>query len=336
MKRFKTLAGLLLFLLAVFIPSYKAAAHGTGSFLAINWLRSQCSGMGGYGWVYTSGYDAVLKGNPGSSQIPNYWSDCKDYSGVYYVGGTMIFDSNAYPPESGRYGLALYLCTDVHNICGPSVAYWHAPVTQYAYLSASLTLAEQNIPVNTGTIPPPPYLKYTGETYLCYALISDSGKAYGNLPNSASCYGGGVTPVPPTPPTTSTCSINNGNDINVDLGTLDRAQMPTTPGGGTPKTVPISVVCSGDVAASVNMKLNYTPVTMGSTQAIPTSTTGVGVAVSYNDAVLTPSDSKPISFIIGSNTVNLDFAAIRDPAVAVKDIAAGAFTASAVLVMTQQ
>jgi len=244
----------------------------------------------------------------------------------------MLFGNDAYPPTSGNYGLVLYACTGL--ACNPSIAYWQAPVTQYAPLSASLSLAAQNIPINSGI---PPYHPDSTDQAVafCYALVSDKGEIFTRLPNDSMCGSGG-TPIPPTPPTTSTCAINNGNNINVDLGTLDRTQLPTTPGGGTPKTVPISVVCSGDVAASVKMQLQYTPVTMGSTQAIPTSTTGVGVAVSYNDAVLTPSDSKPISFIIGSNTVNLDFAAIRDPAVAVKDIASGAFTASAVLVMTQQ
>lgn len=333
MKGFNGLTALTLLMFIMLMPlTYfnKATAQGTGSFVSVMFYKSKggCETIAGGGFIDYGQNRLKFEGARATIYSGNYISDCVA-NPISLSGGTMSFDSNYYPPASGSYALVLYECAGKE--CNPQNAIWKAPITSgYTSLSADIPLQSQPMTVNTGN-PPMQY----GTVSFCYALVSSTGQIYGNLGNSTSCFSG-TTPIPPHPPVTSTCAINNGNAINVDLGTIDRALMPTTPGGGTPKTVPISVVCSGSVAASVNMKLNYTPVTMGSTQAIPTSTTGVGVAVSYNDAVLTPSDSKPISFIIGSNTVNLDFAAIRDPAVAVKDIAAGAFTASAVLVMTQQ
>ena len=84
------------------------------------------------------------------------------------------------------------------------------------------------------------------------------------------------------------------------------------------------------------MNITYTAITIGSTQAVKTSANGVGTAIIYNNAAVSPTRKATINLKSGSNTVDLGFQAIRDSAVAVKDIPSGAFTASAVMVMTQQ
>ncbi|CCJ81525.1 FIG00626592: hypothetical protein [Cronobacter dublinensis 1210] len=84
------------------------------------------------------------------------------------------------------------------------------------------------------------------------------------------------------------------------------------------------------------MQLNYTPVSIGSGQAVKSSANGVGAAIFYNNKLLAPTDVTAVNFLEGSNTLTLGFQAVRDATVALKDIPTGAFTASAVLVMTQQ
>lgn len=84
------------------------------------------------------------------------------------------------------------------------------------------------------------------------------------------------------------------------------------------------------------MTLNYTPISIGSSQAVKSSANGVGAAIFYGNKALSPSDVTSLNFLEGSNTLTLGFQAVRDSTVALKDIPTGAFTASAVLVMTQQ
>lgn len=142
--------------------------------------------------------------------------------------------------------------------------------------------------------------------------------------------------MPPTPPEpVISCKINNGNNLDVNLGTLDRAVMPTVPGSGQMQTAQFPVTCTGG-AASMKMQLNYTPVTVSGSQVISSSVNGVGVAVSYNDIILSPSDVKTMQLAQGTTNVTLKFGAVRNPSVGVGDINTGPFTASAVLVMTQQ
>ncbi|MER0128313.1 fimbrial protein [Franconibacter daqui] len=165
--------------------------------------------------------------------------------------------------------------------------------------------------------------------YLFYETPSPRYKDY-------KCPPGGSGPLPPTPvPQPISCKVNNGNSLSVDLGTLDRANIPTVPGTGDIRSVSFPVTCTNG-SASMKMQLNYTPITVSGSQVVNSSINGLGVAVSYNDKILAPSDVTTKSFSQGTSNVTLKFEAVRNPSVAVSDIKTGPFTASAVLVMTQQ
>lgn len=84
------------------------------------------------------------------------------------------------------------------------------------------------------------------------------------------------------------------------------------------------------------MQLSYTPISVSGTEVVKSSSNGLGVSIIYNDKPLSTTDTTPVTFISGSNTLDLAFEAVRDPAVDSGDIPTGAFSASAVLVMTQQ
>lgn len=198
-----------------------------------------------------------------------------------------------------------------------------------SYIDASRPLNEQN--VNPGTSGMDCHSNGNSNYQACDTLMGPDGQIY-YLNTYGACRG---QTLPPTPVVNTSCTINSGNTLSVSLGSLDRATLPTTPSSGTAQHIKIPVSCTGgDVTVSMN--ITYTAITIGSTQAVKTSANGVGTAIIYNNAAVSPTSKATINLKSGSNTVDLGFQAIRDSAVAVKDIPTGAFTASAVMVMTQQ
>jgi len=169
--------------------------------------------------------------------------------------------------------------------------------------------------------------------YVCGFLLDEEGNKY-NLSTDLSSVCTGGQPLPPPVPDTA-CTFNSGNDLTVSLGLIERSALPVNPDPATAKSVQIPVDCTGgDV--TVSMKLDYNPMTMGNGQVVRTSTDGVGVAISYNDIPISTTDTTTLTFLEGSNTLDLNFQAVRDSAVNVADIPTGGFTASAAMVMTQQ
>ena len=232
--------------------------------------------------------------------------------------------STVYPPVSGYYSVGWVMIDSSGRNRGSGFA-------GSIYLDASKSLDSQDM--NPGTGHDTVYT-FTEAGTLCDVIKAPDGSVYALSPNYSLCSYAGKT-LPPTPQVNTSCTINNGNALSVSLGSLDRATLPTTPSSGAAKHIKIPVSCTGgDVTVSMN--ITYTAITIGSTQAVKTSANGVGTAIIYNNAAVTPTSKATINLKSGSNTVDLGFQAIRDSAVAVKDIPTGAFTASAVMVMTQQ
>lgn len=169
-------------------------------------------------------------------------------------------------------------------------------------------------------------------TTLCY-IIEDPGKATVGGPASTGPWCPDVTPLPPNPPTAS-CTLNDGNNLDVSLGTLERDTLPTVPGTGKNKHYQIPVECKNADQVMMNMQVTYTPITIGGSDVISSSANGLGVYVTYNNSTISPSDVIPVTFTSGSNILDLAFGAVRDPNVETKNIPTGTFSASAVLVLT--
>ncbi|WP_336219543.1 fimbrial protein [Citrobacter amalonaticus] len=236
-----------------------------------------------------------------------------------------------YVPHSGNYRV------EINAAIQGTFSTWNFALTSAAYFDENIPIDQQNITVHGQDYDPglqPPLT-----LSICYRLIDESGQKY-YLKTVETMYSNctGSPPLPPTPPEPPTsCSINNGNALNVTLDTLDRAQLATTPGTGTARHISVPVQCTGEVdSIPVNMQLNYTPLTVNGIQTVKSSANGVGVAIIYNNAPLSNSDIVPISFVPGSNQVDLAFEAVRDPAVTIGDVPTGAFTASATVIITQQ
>ncbi|EOW6770276.1 fimbrial protein [Cronobacter muytjensii] len=260
-----------------------------------------------------------------------------DYSSVQifeqpkFEAGTCNLNSiisQNYVPVSGMYAFRLQI---IHENGGAT----DYATTNYVWVDSSKPIGDQNLHFSGGGHNINPSLE-NQNVEICMYLTPDANHLY--IINGTSPFGlcnknGYLLPEPPVPPIS--CKINNGNDLNVDLGILDRSTIPTVPGSGQPQSVQFPVTCTGG-AATMKMQLNYTPLTVSGSQVVNSSINGLGVAVSYDDKVLAPSDVTTMNLIEGTSNVTLNFEAVRNPSVDIGDIETGPFTASAVLVMTQQ
>lgn len=260
------------------------------------------------------------------------WNDGAYPDTIYIDANKCTLSSSGYVPVSGYYSVESVV--SFNNGGYPSVQRLR---TSTVYLDASKSIAEQEVSVSGSNGSPMYYTAgYAASVSLCPLLVDSAGQKY--TFREFYCYDGGNVhpPLPPTPPIPDTsCTINNGNALSVSLGTLNRDEIPTVPDSGSAISKTISVNCTGGTVTA-NMTLNYTPISIGSSQAVKSSANGVGAAIFYGNKALSPSDVTPLNFLEGSNTLTLGFQAVRDSTVALKDIPAGAFTANAVLVMTQQ
>jgi len=288
-----------------------------------------------------------------------WWNDCqagyiynvpgvKDDSGIvrcpgndssgFTVDRSALFKANScnvpasgYVAKSGYYSVQLVLGTANMQLPGTAL-------TSSFYVDATKPLEQQNITTSSSYDSGMGFQSGSYTAGLCYYLVNGSSGEQYKLYGSP-VYGNSCQPAPPLPPTpvppSVSCKINNGNNLEVNLGTLDRAVIPTVPGSGQPQSAQFPVTCTGG-AATMKMQLNYTPITVSGSQVVNSSINGLGVAVSYNDKILAPSDITTMQFPEGNTDVTLKFEAVRNPSVEVADIKTGPFTASAVLVMTQQ
>ncbi|EOY5421901.1 fimbrial protein [Cronobacter dublinensis] len=247
----------------------------------------------------------------------------------YFKGNACSIYFSGYVPVSGKYKVRLEISSTNNEYAESTFSYIEAGTN---VMSQTITVTGTNVPIKMGS---------SDWVHACYVLIDEAGKKWG-LPvggnYNRSCTG--YTPLPPIPPAPSVnCTINNSADLSINFGSLDRASLPTAPGTGQILSKQIPVVCTSSASSAtvtMSMKVNYTPITVSGAQVIKTSADGVGVSVLYNNQTLASGSAKNIVFNTGSNSLTLGFEAVRNPAVSVGDIPTGAFSASAVMVMTMQ
>ncbi|MCS3600982.1 hypothetical protein M2371_000168 [Buttiauxella sp. BIGb0471] len=247
---------------------------------------------------------------------------------------TITMGTVAYLPVPGRYEIVSLFKASSSTGLGPKDYTATATLTNngQANLDTNTSISDMNLVAATT----PDVVMNSGHDkgYLCVKLKSiDYGTVF-EIPGSTNCSGS--TPLPPTPPVKPTsCTLNNSSDLSVPLGTVERSEIVTTPGTGTVKNIEIPVTCTGG-NVGVNMQLSYTPISVSGQNVVKSSTNGLGVSIIYGSKVLSPTDTTPLSFTEGSNTLNLGFEVVRDPTVTIADVPTGDFTASATMIMTQQ
>lgn len=247
---------------------------------------------------------------------------------------TITMGTVAYLPVPGRYQVVSEFSAESTTGSAPYFYTGSAKVTNNGqeYLDTTTSITDMNLVAASSS--DVTMLSAFDRGYLCVKLKSiDYGTTF-SIPGSYACAGD--SPLPPTPPVKPTsCTLNNSSDLSVPLGTVERSEIVTTPGTGAVKNVEIPVTCTGgDV--SVNMQLSYTPISVSGQNVVKSSTNGLGVSIIYGSKVLSPTDITALSFIEGSNTLDLGFEVVRDPTVTIGDIPTGDFTASATMIMTQQ
>jgi hypothetical protein len=244
-------------------------------------------------------------------------------------------EDNNTVPEEGDYKMFVVLCK-VSNLaqCGPRSGNIGFYVTQNpVHLLPNLPLSQQD--TNFGPGWNYPVMSIETNMTMCLVLMNKVDNSYysdSNLPYP--CVG--ATPLAPVIP--STCSLNSSQGLTVAFNEIDRSDISTTPAsqtsGNVEKTIPVT--CTGETAFTVKTKFTFTPITVSNNQVVASSNPNLGVAIIYNGKVVSPTDVFDETYQTGTNNINLEFQVVHDSSVATKDIATGDFSASAVMVMTQQ
>lgn len=315
----------------------KLMIRGTALFFLL--IVSQ--GANAIGWVGASG--TCASGSSNTIQNSGY-CDWNPGKGAYYGNGQTISflmslggnagDSKAYVPKSGYYITKVYWCgrPDTMDTCSKANGSLIL-IGDRVWLEQSKSFDEQKIFTSDQTKKAPSaggYCFTIEDTETGYEYRGDMG--YG--PDNRGKFCGDAHRLPVEPPK---CTLNGGTDLDVQLGQLERGDIPVKSGTSSAMvTKDISVNCEGNVEYNANMKLEFTPISVSNEKVISTSTTGLGVAVLYNGKAVEPGQTFPLSYQPGIHTLKLGFEAVRDPAIAATDLKTGDFTANAVLVFTEQ
>jgi hypothetical protein len=243
-----------------------------------------------------------------------------------------VADHNAVPVESD-YRIVFMMCTPKHasGECPIQQAYFYSAKV---HLVPNISISDQN--PNFGTVEGglgSPAMAYQ----ICLFLVDDVNNVW--YPDSSlpyACHTGTAPPLTPVEPVT--CSLNSDQGLTVAFNELDRSTIGASPAsktsGNIEKTIPVT--CSGESAFTVKTKFTFTPISVSNNQVVATSNPNLGVAIIYNGKVVSPTDVFDETYQTGTTNVGIEFQVIHDSSVATKDIATGDFSASAVMVMTQQ
>ncbi|ELQ6221726.1 hypothetical protein R2320_002996 [Cronobacter turicensis] len=237
----------------------------------------------------------------------------------------------AYVPFSGQYKMRLRLCPNgdakVRKSCTISKSDGYID-SALLNLTSTTPLVKQDATFNL-----PAWRTIPAQHSVCYTFVDSSGVEWAT-PALRTCQDGGQLPETP-----ANCFLNSNVDMNVDLGTLERSKIATMPAynaeGNVKKEFP--VLCTRDGGVTLETTFQFTPITINGNEVVSTSLDNIGVAIFYNGKLVGPS-SAPIveSFPRDYSYRELTFQAVRNPNVSLKEIPTGDFTATAVLVMTEQ
>lgn len=261
----------------------------------------------------------IMLVGPGASYEPGY------LLGFSYLG---VFD-NAYAPFSGVYRDRIYICqANSAGLCLISKSSDHIDGANSFSLDSSRPIGQQY--PNAGGAATAKKIDYSYS--YCQVLIDKNGKEWVST-DKTSCSDGSILPDHP-----SVCSINGGADLDINFGQIDRAGIISSPEAGNSGNIKktISVDCSGDANINVKTQFKYASMAFNNNQFVATSNSNLGVAIIYKGKLVNPDIASEDEYEIGTTSIDLEFAAVRDPNVATKAIATGDFTSSAVMVMTLQ
>lgn len=261
-------------------------------------------------------------------------------TGIYGVGAGQEFPDNGkgsepmgrwrtYVPFSGSYKMRMHLCYGIgHSRCTLAKSSDYRDSRNTVKLNSTSMIYSQT----------PDFGGIIGATIsqaamLCVTLV-DTHNVEWSSGDATTCQDAGRLPDTP-----ATCYLNGNADLNVDMGTIERSSIATVPASGSTgnikKTLP--VLCTRDAGTTVSTTIQFTPITVSGSEVVSTKLSNLGVAIFYDGKLIGPSSS-PIteSFQVGYTDREFEFQAVRSSGVAIKDIPTGSFSASAVMIMTEQ
>lgn len=237
---------------------------------------------------------------------------------------------STYVPYSGSYLLRMYLCqSSGPGFCTIQNSFEYVNSAQTAKLVSEKTISSQDPDFGGNSTTQ----KVSSSFNICLVLVDTTGVVWGTA-DAVSCRDANQLPTIP-----AVCYLNSRADLNVDMGVLERSKIAIAPASGSAgnikKTFP--VLCTRDAGTTVSIKFQFTPLTISGNEVVSTDIANLGVAIFYEGKQVGPS-SAPITetFKVGYTNRVLEFQAVRKPEAKPKDIPTGKFSASAVMVVTEQ
>lgn len=263
----------------------------------------------------------------------------EDYQAQVLWGAGQVFSPNdennfnskedsTYAPFTGMYRIKMYAC--------PST------VTGYCTIGKSTQSAQTINVVKIGSTLPIGAVRESFGGYnftlanssnACYTLLDEAGMDW-RADIEFMCKDAELLPEEP-----SMCYLNHNTSLDVNMGNLERGEIATIPEHGNPHNIKkeIPVLCTRDSGVTVATTFKFDSINVNGNQVVTTSSPNLGVAIFYEGKLMGPSTEPVIeSFESGYVYRELEFQAVRDSNVAIKEIPTGKFTANAVMVMTEQ
>lgn len=166
-----------------------------------------------------------------------------------------------------------------------------------------------------------------GTDLVNFYISGGDGRTYASKPYFIAHIGSRFIPIP------TVCNINNGQQINVDFGSIqsiDIGNSVLTSRVRMSKDIDIS--CSSPLSQDVFFELDGTPASFSS-DALVTSVSDIGVGLLYNNKPVPANSSFTFKLEDGKATVPLTFAIVKDPTLQPDQLTGGDFTASATLIL---
>lgn len=237
-------------------------------------------------------------------------------------------EGQVYAPFTGMYHVKMYTCPSVTtDMCTIAKSTQNAQTINAVKIKANLQLsaATESFGGYNFTL--------ATSSNVCYTLLDEDGMNW-RADLEFMCEDAELLPEEP-----SMCYLNHNTSLDVNMGNLERGEIATIPEHGNPHNIKkeIPVLCTRDSGVTVATTFKFDSINVNGNQVVTTSSPNLGVAIFYEGKLMGPSTEPVIeSFESGYAYRELEFQAVRDSNVAIKEIPTGKFTANAVMVMTEQ
>lgn len=248
------------------------------------------------------------------------------------IAGTNAFGNfySSYVPYGGNYSTRAHICPATTASWCTMKSSVDSVESRYAlYYDTTRTIAEQDFGGGRsfGGADTNKVIPYSFTT--CLTFVAEDGTEWASNTEPFTCQDAYMLPDYP-----AICYLNyDGSPLNVNMGTLERGMIATSPQTTPMVKSSISVLCTRESATDVQFQFQFLPESMAGIEVIPTKLNGVGIALYYQGKPISPSDKFYASYEKGFSSIEVEFEAIRDPGLNIGEIGTGEFETSTVLVM---